>query len=386
MVRGSSQVVVVPVGTKRPIEKKPDLKVRTSQPGAKADGAKLGHKGGTHSQRTTEPKSGLSKAVPKKPQDVVGAKVKDADKSLTKSAATKGIEKAPGTKQPTGEPAAKDLKALAPGAVSNKQESNRGVTRSAQGKENQATDTRAKAPAADKAGSRTGDAARSTRAQAESTKAVSDRDPKVSLAPTSAKDTPVKSLGNKGSAATDSKEAGLLKREKEAGTFSKLAERVKSGEATSVEKVVYEVGKFVKGLFGFKDMSEAPLDPTSTQQVLHLEENADVDSDSLLDSEEKVELEEQESDISEVAGVFNIRGRVVEFASARPLPGVTLSLGGFGSATTDNQGEYVFENVLAGTAYTLSIEEGAYDFLPSSVSGVLTGYANHHFFGKVRLH
>jgi hypothetical protein len=165
-----------------------------------------------------------------------------------------------------------------------------------------------------------------------------------------------------------------------------LAEKVKLGTATPVERVTHEIIQFVKGLFGFKDAETSDVQ----LQTPNLQEQIDAGLDISTDPEviEEPELLEPD-DSGEAAGdgltqgeVFSIRGRVVEFATAQPLNGITIEILGHGSCRTDQQGEYYFENLREGFQYTLVASAGSYDFTPNNVCGIITGNTTHHFFGR----
>jgi hypothetical protein len=66
---------------------------------------------------------------------------------------------------------------------------------------------------------------------------------------------------------------------------------------------------------------------------------------------------------------FKLSGRVAD-AAAAPLPGVTLTLGGAGAGTTqtDAGGNYVFDDLVVGRAYTVAAARPGYAFTPAAVN------------------
>ncbi len=174
-------------------------------------------------------------------------------------------------------------------------------------------------------------------------------------------------------------------KEQRAGTS--LTERVRQGTASPVERVTHEVVEFMKGIFGIQDNEQVEV-PNSLQE----QSGTDLENQELKIEEEDLRedlehsTEEQELELAlsdgQVARVYSIRGKVVEFASAKPLSGITVELAGYSTCLTDVRGEYVFEDILEGTQYQILVQPCAYDFTPDRVSGVVSGYATHHFFGK----
>jgi hypothetical protein len=166
-----------------------------------------------------------------------------------------------------------------------------------------------------------------------------------------------------------------------------LAEKVKLGTATPVERVTHEVVQFVKGLFGFKDAEISDLQPQTQNLQEQREEGLVASTDTeVIEGQETLEPEdsgEAPDDGLTQGEVFSIRGRVVEFATAQPLDGITIEILGHGSCRTDQQGEYYFENLREGFQYTLVASAGSYDFTPNNVRGIISGNTTHHFFGRL---
>jgi hypothetical protein len=85
---------------------------------------------------------------------------------------------------------------------------------------------------------------------------------------------------------------------------------------------------------------------------------------------------------------FTISGRVVT-AAGRPIPGVTIGLGGAATetASTDASGHYAFTDAAAGGSYTITPSLRKYSFAPQQqVFASLAGDQTANFIGKKRRH